>query len=567
MLTHVSKWQLHYFPLILALGAPVAYAQQIPSSADSGRIGLPAKPDSDRFNVKPVQAAKPDTAALSPEQAAVQFTLKSLTLHGATAFPEDTLKALYADKLSTQITMGDLYALIESIRQRYRDEGYTLTLVTLRQTSIKDGHIALDVVEGYVGEVILSPSLKDVPILQSFVHEVKAMRPLNTKRLERLMLVLNARPALQVTSILSRHSATMATSDEVTLTLQPKTEQLPRSFMTLDNHGSRFTGPFQFSLGTAFNNLGINYDDLFISGSVATQLRELKQPAMEYTVPVMGASGTTLQLSSSVNTTTPSGRLAELEVKGKSHSFGLKANYPVVLQRDESWFVGAGFTYRNVQTDLLGDRLFNDQLRVANLTTQYSTSDRWNGLNRVVLNASKGFNILGARPSGSADLSRADGQSDFLKTEFSATRLQTIIRNVDLLASARGQHTNDPLLSSEEFGIGGSSIGRGYDPSEITGDRGLAASIELRYSHNLPSIEATVQPYGFYDIGKVWNIDPSDKNHTSLASVGGGLRLYTDGGWNADILAAVPLTKAADEPPGYANGNSPRFLMSVRKTF
>jgi hemolysin activation/secretion protein len=560
--------KLRYFcAFIFAMSGAHAYAQTVPSSADPGRIGLPANPASKVFDLTPSNPQSLSQSSLTPEQAAKTLTLKTITLRGAKAFTQQELQSLYAHAINTRITVGELYVLVDVIRRHYMDDGYTLSKVTLNPRGIEQGEIMLDVVEGYVSEVTLDPSLSDTPILRSFVHEVTAMRPLNTKQLERLMLVLNMRPGLQVSSVLSAPNERDVASGAVILTLQPKSQQPDRSFVAFDNHGSRFVGPTQVSIGTVISHMAYNYDDLFLSGGITEQMKELKQAAVEYTVPFLGVSGALMQLSANVNRTEPGGRLADLEVQGKSHQLNMQLSYPLVLQRDENWLVSAGFHYKNTQTDILGAPLFDDRLRVVSLSSRYSVSDHWGGVNRLQLEASKGLNILGARPSGSADLSRADGRSDFVKTEFNASRLQTVTRAIDVLASARGQHTNDPLLSSEEFGVGGAGIGRGYDPSEITGDRGLSASLELRYSHDFPAIDTTLQPYGFYDVGKVWNIDPSDKNHGSIVSAGGGVRLYSDHGWNADILAAIPLAKPADEPQGHANGNSPRFLMSIRKTF
>ena len=59
--------------------------------------------------------------------------------------------------------------------------------------------------------------------------------------------------------------------------------------------------------------------------------------------------------------------------------------------------------------------------------------------------------------------------------------------NLALYVSVRGQYSAVPLLSSEEFSFGGNVSGRGYDPSEISGDQGVAATIELRYS-GLPEL-------------------------------------------------------------------------------
>jgi len=130
-----------------------------------------------------------------------------------------------------------------------------------------------------------------------------------------------------------------------------------------------------------------------------------------------------------------------------------------------------------------------------------------------------------------------------------------------------GQYTSDSLLSSEEFGYGGMSFGRAYDSSEITGDKGMAASIELRYRLDIKIPHINFQPFIFYDIGKVWNIDPSDKNKISGASAGGGFRLRHDQGWFFDATLALPLTLNSANPPKYTDEDGFRALFRLKKEF
>src|SRR6185437_9133865 len=97
--------------------------------------------------------------------------------------------------------------------------------------------------------------------------------------------------------------------------------------------------------------------------------------------------------------------------------------------------------------------------------------------------------------TGSALLSNPYGQSDFTKLTFNTSRLQELNDKFSLLAASAGQVSNAPLLVSEQFGFGGPVFGRAYDTSEITGDDGIAASLELRYDGVNPWNDVTVQPF------------------------------------------------------------------------
>ena len=97
-------------------------------------------------------------------------------------------------------------------------------------------------------------------------------------------------------------------------------------------------------------------------------------------------------------------------------------------------------------------------------------------------------------------VARFDGESDFTKVHFELSRDQNFYRGFWVQAFAMGQLSNDRLLSSEKFSIGGSQFGRGYDFLEITGETGVAFSIEPRYWWNMNSDWLSgISVYGFYD--------------------------------------------------------------------
>lgn len=566
------KRRLSYLLLALASAGVMGEAcpvraQIIPPSAEPGREEtapqFPALPQA------PTQAPTAKLPELDPQLAAITFTLKSISVSGANAFAPDKIERLYAPFLNQNITIGQLYAITTSIQQLYLDAGYTLTKVYLPEQSLAQGHVQVAVIEGYVGQVDVDPTFLKSPLLSQFSSEVLAMHPLNTIELERIMLILNDAPGLKASAILSGLGAgPNATPGAVKLTLQNSdTEDEQLSSLSLDNTGSLYTGPFQLGVTTQLRHLGVNYSSLDLHAQATTTLAEIRQAGAEYSIPLFGLSGTKLLLSASSTNTKPGENLADLDVKGRTSSLSCEISYPLIRQRAESWLINVGFGYKNVETTVLNSRLFSDTLRTLSFDTRYSLTDSFNGLNFFYLKFTQGLDLFGNRPSGSADLSRQDGRTDFHKIEASYSRQQLLGNGFDLLARLQGQYAWSPLLSSEEFGFGGSTLGRGYDSGELSGDHGLAASLELRYTTPLDIGSVSLQPYAFYDIGKVWNIDPSDRNMTSAASAGIGVRLYGRRGWDLDTTLALPLTKSVDNPQHYTTAKGARLTLSLRIKF
>jgi hemolysin activation/secretion protein len=243
---------------------------------------------------------------------------------------------------------------------------------------------------------------------------------------------------------------------------------------------------------------------------------------------------------------------------------------PLLRSRSENFHISLGFTYLNSRTDLLGTPFSNDRLRYLTARAAYDFSDTLLGDGypaSTIISAelSQGFDILDANKTGSANLSRAGGHSDFTLVYGEATRIQSLFGNTSLALSIAGQHAASPLLTSVQFGLGGSRFGRGYEPSELTGDDGVAGSIEGRY--DLPSIAEFLghpQLYAFYDVGQIWNQEAplGTPPRESLASVGGGVRFTLLGHFDLDLGLAKPLTRAIA-----SRGNKdirPLFSISTR---
>ena len=180
----------------------------------------------------------------------------------------------------------------------------------------------------------------------------------------------------------------------------------------------------------------------------------------------------------------------------------------------------------------------------------FGTADDGTSAWRAQANASINFGVRGlVNDPADFDYKRFNAKANYLHLRADATFERPLFSHLSLLLRASGQWSGDPLISNEQFAIGGADTVRGYLESERLGDRGVFGNLELRTllpQKWLPWSGQTAL-LGFYDAGHVRVLDAlEDANgntitHYTLASAGFGLRFQTAVGltWTADW--AMPL--------------------------
>jgi hemolysin activation/secretion protein len=133
--------------------------------------------------------------------------------------------------------------------------------------------------------------------------------------------------------------------------------------------------------------------------------------------------------------------------------------------------------------------------------------------------------------------------------------------NFTIAATARAQHSGNPLFSFEEFAGGNYTIGRGYDPGSILGDSGLGFSFELRYGSSIPDRPDAFafEPFVFLDQAWAWNEDRFPViPRQELTSIGGGLRAAYGDRVRLEVMLVAPLDRTLFQPD-----RDPRLLISL----
>ena len=543
-------------------GTQAALAQIVPPSAEPGRI-------EQRFERRPAPQVSPemvvpapDGAKPPPEAAQIRFLLKQIEIDGGTVYPADALAPLYRALLNTQVSLADIYAVAERITAKYRADGYVLARAVVPAQRISDGTVRITIVEGFVSRVLFDGPAND--LMRRYAEKIKASQPLRFADLERYLLLMNDVPGTIARGVFAPSPDVPGGSDLTIFT----EKRVVDGFVSMDNRGTRYTGPFEILAGAGLNDAAGLGERLTLRYVTATQTDEIQYGEVSGDFAI-SSEGTRLQIVASRSNTHPGYTLKPFDVKGFGTTVTARVVHPVIRSREHNLNLAGSFTARDVEQKILGTQSFDDRLRILRAEASYDMLDAWDGINLIAAEVSQGLDAFGARESGSDFLSRANGRSDFTKVTGQVSRLQRLTRNVNLLVAFAGQKSaNQALLASEEFALGGAEFGRAYDPAEITGDDGWAGRAELQINDPLPLPEpVSYQLYAFYDGGVVYNNDPGSSGSDSLVSAGFGVRANLTSWMSGLVELAVPLTRgvsAVSVNPDEQNDPRVFFALAAR---
>ncbi|MDN7143432.1 ShlB/FhaC/HecB family hemolysin secretion/activation protein [Pseudomonas sp. JQ170] len=553
------------------------------SGLDPGRVETPG-PDGRRspvvempgsLELSPTRVSPPAPEVQAPAQprpltaSSTRFKVSKVILDGADHYPQGTFASLLKGLEGRQVTLGEVNAVTDQITQRYRDDGFLLVRTFVPAQKVDKGLLRLQVVEGKVNQVKISgPSNKAV---ERYAANIRNEAPLTGKTLERNLLLMNDLSGVDSRAVLSPSSVGPGTDLDVANELRRW-----EGFIGFDNRDSRYFGPWQ-----VYGGIGLN-DPLGLGDHLSLRLgRSVEGDKMafyegQYELP-LGSQGTVLSVLAQHNDGNAD-TFDFLNANSSGDTLAVRIAHPWIRTRAETFKTSAAFTWFNGKAEYLDDPdqapSSDDRIRALRLGASWDFTDRYGGRNLLKAEVSKGLDVLGASDEGRANPSREGGQTDFTKLQYDAQRIQDlskVLEGLNLYLALTGQTAfGNALLSPEQFGVGGSQFGRGYDPSEIAADNGIAGKVELQYNtaHQVKDYRVPTQYYGFWDVGKVWNNSPDYFGSQSLSSAGFGAHFQVAKDMYLSPELAFPLTRSvsAEELEDH-NGKEPRLYFNFLKLF
>lgn len=566
---------------VWTIGSATAMAQTGAgkSAAASQKSGENSKPNSGENK----QAAKPkdgDTAKPGTEKSGAEkpapklpFDIDEFRVEGAGSLPQIDIEAAVYPFLGPHRNSDDVEKARGAVEKAYHDKGFQTVGVAVPPQDTQRGFIVLKVTENRVGRLRVKGSRYfDLDNIKQSAPSVREGALPDFKEVTKDIVALNKWPDRRVTPAL-RAGTTPGTVDvdlnvEDTFPLHGNVE--------LNNRQSPGTTPLRASVTMHYDNLwqlGHSFtatyqeaplnrkDAMVVSGSY------LARTDIDWLSVLLYG----LKSDSSVATVGGS------NVVGPGQVIGGRAVITLPSRDDLFQTLSLGVDYKDFkQTVALGTDAFDSPVRYVPLVAAYGAT--WQGDGRLTqLNATltAGLRGIGSSPQ-EFDIKRFKATSNFIHLHGDISHTQDLPEGFQFFAKMQGQITDQPLVSSEQFSLGGFDTVRGYLETETLGDYGVAGTLELRSPNLTPYLEQKLenpagQPikfnafddwrfFAFADAGRARLRDPlpDQQNQFDLASYGIGTRMKTLRFLNSVVFVGMPLTTQQS-----TLANHPRFSFRI----
>jgi hemolysin activation/secretion protein len=547
---------------LIIVGHLSAFATEVPVSIDPKQVENKLKPEIEPGQVQEsvITQQKQFDPNVPVDFYKKTIHIKRINLDGNTIFLDQDLGIYFTSLLGKEVSLASLYEIAEKITNHYRKEGYVLATAFIPEQELRNGLIKIKIVEGFISKINLEGDFERTKIIDNIIDKIYNIKPFNIKQFERYMLLLNELPGVAARAVLKKQKTTEMNFGGIDLDILFSKEK-GKLGLGLNNSITKYIGNFLTQFNFEQPNLGLNNHTLSVGISVTDRTSNFRLINLSDKITI-NSEGTSLFLEGSAVKMKPGRQLRAQEIKVNSESASLNLSHPFIRSRVKNFTPYIGFSINNSRTEALSFLLNKDRLRSLNIGANYDFFDSLKGASLINASVSRGLDVLESSKKGSQFLSKEHGVIKFTKANFRVARMQNILDNVNLYLSLNSQHTHDTLLSSEMFSVGGANIGKGYDPSAVTGDNGYAFTTELRYK--VPTISLLdSEAFCFYDYGKAWNKrKPTPKNPLAI-SYGAGLRVNIGQHSSAKLIIAQPTTAKVFSDSGKTNKRPTKILLGL----
>ncbi|MEE4537490.1 MAG: ShlB/FhaC/HecB family hemolysin secretion/activation protein [Erythrobacter sp.] len=477
----------------------------------------------------PLETAEPAAA----EPSSGNYLVSSILIEGNEALPDAIFVDVMEAFTATALTSQDLAVLADAVARRARDRGYIFATAAIPRQNLELGILRVVLDEGRVDRLRIDGA-QDAAIRRQ-LEPLLSGTPITRDELERRLLLADDISGVRVLDAQYEKDG-----DAGVLVLRTRRDRV-RAELELRNNGSAPVGPERARFELDLNGVISSADELDLAvGVTPFEPGELQSLQASYR-NVVSSSGLELGLFASYSATEPGAFLETREIEGRFWRAGLDLSYPVLRRRDASAWLVSQIDVSDLRQKRSGEVARHDRVPAIRAGI-YSRGTLAGGDYRGRVLVSHGLGILDATQRGDPLASRDDASAQFTSLYAWGIWDRPIGYRWSIAFAGRGQLASDPVLATEDLGLGGTSFLRAYNFNERSGDQGIMGYGELRYDlQGEGDWFRRSQMYVFFDGGVVSNLEEG-RGGGSLASAGGGLRFALTRDLDMDLELAFPLT-------------------------
>lgn len=506
--------------LLLALGIAPAFAVEPPSPGTilKQTTPQPAIPTAPKSVLTLPPPARQEGAA-----AAVKIPVRKIVIQGNRLLPTAELEQRLQGIVGRTVTLGELRAAAARLTALYRAQGYPLAYAYIPAQSIRDGAVAISVVEPRYDRIDIGNTSRLKSARASRTLGLHPGEPIASAPLDRGLLLLHRTPGLRVAGTL------VPGAEPATSTLQVKLSDAPRlrAATTFDNYGNIYTGRTRAGATISLDN-PLGYGSQLAVNGLVTEGNRLHAGGFSAVSPDL-VNGLRAGLYGSRTDYRLGGTFADLHQRGHARQIGLDLSYPVILQPGRLLNVRLDVTRNTLEqkSSVVGTEN-RSHITLARFSVDSAYADRTGGLTTGGLSISRGTLSLDSPDAHAADAAGPNAAGSFWVAQGQVRYQRLLPLQLQLNLGVSGQLASHNLDGSEKFYLGGPDGVMSYPIGEAGGDQGVM--LQARLGHQLPiaALPGRLDAALLAQAGKVWiNHDAypgfTGANRVSLTGAGLGL--------------------------------------------
>ena len=409
----------------------------------------------------------------------VQFDVARYEITGANPLSAEEISKILKPYLGRHYGLEGLSSAVTELERKFKEQGYSFHRVILEPQSLKQGIVRLRIYEFKLGKLNVSGNkfFTDDNIKNSLPALEQGRAP-NTRNLNLNLSVANDHPD-KTLQMVFKEGEKQNTID-VDLNVLDKSPHT--SYAKLTNTGTEASGEWRLGVGYQYSNL-FNKDHITsINYSTSTEQPEnVAQWVLSYSLPLY-ASGDLISIyySDSVieSTSSVQGLPGNFDISGSGTVFGTRYMQGFKKQK--------GYKHKLIYG--LDSKRFNNQILFAGnivsgtnelqsfpLSVEYEFS-RPKSRTPFSLSVSYYVNLIDDQDAYDLEPRNPDTKWKLIRYR---AKYDLPVTSWMLSLRLEGQYADEPLISGEQFGVGGSQSVRAYEERAILGDRGNAINIEF----------------------------------------------------------------------------------------
>jgi hemolysin activation/secretion protein len=511
----------------------------------------------------PTPTNKPATTAAAPAAPAApmaapapvaHFDILEFDITGNTVLDEESIDTAVEPFLGEQRTADDVDHARAALEELYRSRGYKTVAVAIPRQNVREGVVQLTVTESHVGHLnVVGSQYHSIDTIKQDAPSMAEGSVPNFNNIQKDIVGLNQQPDRRVTPSLKAGQTPGTVDFDLVVD-----DHLPvHGSVELNNRRSQDTSELRTMGSLSYDNLWQAGHSFSLSYQTAPENQSDARVLFGSYLARFGASPFSLLvngLKSDSNVAT----VGSTDVVGKGQSAGMRGIFS--LPGDDGFYQSASFGvdykhFRNFTT--LGGQSLETPVTYYPFSFGYTAALHDSS---SVTQGDATFTFASPKMgSTTADIdnNRAYARGEQFYVRANLSRQQDLPFGFQGYLHLGGQLTDQPLITNEQFSVGGADTVRGYLEAEALGDYGHNDTVELR-SPQLADYLAFGKAhhpfdefrfFGFWDSAQVRLHEPLPDQRSSftLASAGAGLnvRLFYV---NGTVLWADPIFDGPASP-------------------